>query len=154
MANISGKKTGKSKGSEVKCYALLYNEKEIEVAFDTIEQAIKDRVISTQEGLVEMRNNVAEDIRVRIQNKIWENKSIVTGRLWGSIEVNPPYLDPKAENSLLYPQDIGTNVYYAKYLEGDEGNPGTKPFMRPVWAEVKPRIVQRMYAAFERGIEG
>jgi hypothetical protein len=117
---------------------------EAEAAVDKIIEAVNDNIIGITEGLVDARNVIADELVIEIQNKIWENRSIVTGRMWDSVSRTPEFLDPKNPNSIFYPVDIGPHVFYAPYVEAK------KPFMQPVWNKNKMGIIKRLEETAER----
>jgi hypothetical protein len=111
---------------------------EAEAAVDKIIEAVNNNLIGITEGLVEARNVIADELVIEIQNKIWANRSIVTGRMWDSVSRTPEFLDPKNPNSIFYPVDIGPHVFYAPYVEAK------KPFMQPVFDKNKETILRKL----------
>jgi hypothetical protein len=120
---------------------------EAEAAVNKIIEAVNSQVVDITTGLVMMREIIADELVIEIQNKIWENRSIVTGRMWDSVSRDPEQLNPSDPEAINTPVEIGPHVFYAPYVEA------RKPFMQPVWDKNKMGIIKRLEETAERDTE-
>jgi len=94
----------------------------------------------TKKVTIELRGATVETARkIANQSKInlTDNESVVTGRLRRSMTF------------VLYPidiyADIGTNVFYGKYVEFGMGRARAKPYLGPAYNQFSPEYEKFLY---------